>query len=281
MFLLYHLTDCCLVSLPLFSNHSEFIRTKISCVSLELNASNEKIIWYPHDVVKSNFYLHFNNLDKQSPTNILCLWVCVPVFKDLIPGLPLYYSVFLAKWSNIGASLTGFFTCYCILFSFFFYQTCRGCNHIFLLVLWFDRKCFNFISFCRFCDPGTSKHCRHEMALDANGRKLLVTSGSVRAPIYQVKLSTPPHPHPQRTLYALRIVSLCDVNFSLLAHSIPQGWPSTSLPQSFFLTCYQSDHFSLTPLHHLIYNNHFTILFTWLRFEGIRMVLKLFHTVQL
>jgi hypothetical protein len=120
MFLLYHLTDCCLVSLPLFSNHSEFIRTKMSCVSLELNASNEKIIWYPHDVVKSNFYLLFNNLDKQSPTNILCLWVCVPVFKDLIPGLPLYYSVFLAKWSNIGASLTGFFTCYCILFSFFF-----------------------------------------------------------------------------------------------------------------------------------------------------------------
>jgi hypothetical protein len=42
MFLLYHLTDYCLVSLPLFSNHSEFIRTKMSCVSLELNASNEK-----------------------------------------------------------------------------------------------------------------------------------------------------------------------------------------------------------------------------------------------
>ena len=95
MFLLYHLTDCCLVSLPLFSNHSEFIRTKMSCVSLELNASNEKIIWYPHDVVKSNFYLLFNNLDKQSPTNILCLWVCVPVFKDLIPGSsPLLFCVF-------------------------------------------------------------------------------------------------------------------------------------------------------------------------------------------
>ncbi|KAJ6868248.1 WD repeat-containing protein 91-like isoform X1 [Populus alba x Populus x berolinensis] len=50
----------------------------------------------------------------------------------------------------------------------------------------------------RFCDPGTSKHCRHEMALDANGRKLLVTSGSVRAPIYQVRgytngLKTLPH----------------------------------------------------------------------------------------
>ncbi|KAH7557736.1 hypothetical protein JRO89_XS11G0210400 [Xanthoceras sorbifolium] len=31
-----------------------------------------------------------------------------------------------------------------------------------------------------FCDPETSKQCRHEMALDANGRRLLVTSSSVR-----------------------------------------------------------------------------------------------------
>ncbi|TXG71049.1 hypothetical protein EZV62_005984 [Acer yangbiense] len=31
-----------------------------------------------------------------------------------------------------------------------------------------------------FRDPETSKQCRHEMALDANGRKLLVTSSSVR-----------------------------------------------------------------------------------------------------
>lgn len=50
----------------------------------------------------------------------------------------------------------------------------------------------------RFCNPGTSMHCRHEMALDANGRKLLVTSSSVRAPIYQVRgytngLKTLPH----------------------------------------------------------------------------------------
>ncbi|KAJ6677233.1 hypothetical protein OIU85_010411 [Salix viminalis] len=50
----------------------------------------------------------------------------------------------------------------------------------------------------RFCSPGTSMHCRHEMALDANGRKLLVTSSSVRAPIYQVRgytngLKTLPH----------------------------------------------------------------------------------------
>ncbi|XVF53483.1 hypothetical protein PTKIN_Ptkin05aG0102900 [Pterospermum kingtungense] len=34
---------------------------------------------------------------------------------------------------------------------------------------------------------GTSKYYRHEMALDANGRQLLVTCGSVRAPIYQVR----------------------------------------------------------------------------------------------
>ncbi|XP_062120288.1 uncharacterized protein LOC133834631 [Humulus lupulus] len=39
----------------------------------------------------------------------------------------------------------------------------------------------------RFCDPEISKQCRHEMALDANGRRLLTTSGSVRAPIYQVR----------------------------------------------------------------------------------------------
>ncbi|EXC05930.1 WD repeat-containing protein 91 [Morus notabilis] len=40
-------------------------------------------------------------------------------------------------------------------------------------VLW-SRNC------SRFCDPESSKHCRHEMALDANGKRLLVTSGSVR-----------------------------------------------------------------------------------------------------
>ncbi|PON34740.1 WD repeat containing protein [Trema orientale] len=39
----------------------------------------------------------------------------------------------------------------------------------------------------RFCDLESSKHCRHEMALDANGRRLLATSGLVRAPIYQVR----------------------------------------------------------------------------------------------
>uniref|UniRef100_A0A2P2KKK6 WD repeat-containing protein 91 homolog isoform X1 n=1 Tax=Rhizophora mucronata TaxID=61149 RepID=A0A2P2KKK6_RHIMU len=40
----------------------------------------------------------------------------------------------------------------------------------------------------RFSGPKTLQNCRHEMALDANGRRLLVTSGSVRAPIYQVNL---------------------------------------------------------------------------------------------
>ncbi|KAI6672407.1 hypothetical protein NL676_000313 [Syzygium grande] len=44
----------------------------------------------------------------------------------------------------------------------------------------------------------SSSHLRHEMALDANGRRLLVTSGSVRAPIYQTHsrasgLRTLPH----------------------------------------------------------------------------------------
>ncbi|XP_021826917.1 WD repeat-containing protein 91 homolog isoform X1 [Prunus avium] len=58
-------------------------------------------------------------------------------------------------------------------------------------ILW-SRNC------SRFCDPESSKNCRHEMALDANGRRLLVTSGSVRAPIYQVRghaigLRTLPH----------------------------------------------------------------------------------------
>ncbi|KAK7279877.1 hypothetical protein RJT34_24936 [Clitoria ternatea] len=48
-------------------------------------------------------------------------------------------------------------------------------------ILW-SRDC------SRFCYPLTgSKSCRHEMALDANGRRLLVTSSSVRAPIYQVQ----------------------------------------------------------------------------------------------
>nr|XP_012570167.1 WD repeat-containing protein 91-like isoform X2 [Cicer arietinum] len=40
----------------------------------------------------------------------------------------------------------------------------------------------------RFCYPlSGSKSYRHEMALDANGRRLLVTSSLVRAPIYQVQ----------------------------------------------------------------------------------------------
>ncbi|GAV84904.1 WD40 domain-containing protein [Cephalotus follicularis] len=47
-------------------------------------------------------------------------------------------------------------------------------------VLW-SRNCG------RLFDSQTSKHFRHEMALDATGRRLLVTSGSVRAPIYQVR----------------------------------------------------------------------------------------------
>ncbi|XP_063946505.1 uncharacterized protein LOC108214976 isoform X1 [Daucus carota subsp. sativus] len=58
-------------------------------------------------------------------------------------------------------------------------------------VLW-SRNCN------RFCNPQNSVQPRHEMALDANGRRLLVTSGSVRAPIYQVRaymngLRTLPH----------------------------------------------------------------------------------------
>lgn len=38
----------------------------------------------------------------------------------------------------------------------------------------------------RFCNPDTSKHCRHEMALDCTGKRLLVTSDLVRSPMYQV-----------------------------------------------------------------------------------------------
>ncbi|XP_057480413.1 uncharacterized protein LOC130767536 [Actinidia eriantha] len=58
-------------------------------------------------------------------------------------------------------------------------------------VLW-SRNC------SRFCNCENSLHCRHEMALDANGKRLLVTSGSVRAPIYQVRgqmngMKTLPH----------------------------------------------------------------------------------------
>lgn len=47
-------------------------------------------------------------------------------------------------------------------------------------ILW-SRNC------SRFCNIESSRHYRHEMSLDANGRRLLVTSGSVRAPIYQVR----------------------------------------------------------------------------------------------
>ncbi|XP_059656251.1 uncharacterized protein LOC132303144 [Cornus florida] len=47
-------------------------------------------------------------------------------------------------------------------------------------VLW-SRNC------SRFCNRDDSVYFRHEMTLDANGKRLLVTSGSVRAPIYQVR----------------------------------------------------------------------------------------------
>ncbi|KAK9062336.1 hypothetical protein SSX86_019522 [Deinandra increscens subsp. villosa] len=47
-------------------------------------------------------------------------------------------------------------------------------------VLW-SRNCH------RFSNPENSQYYRHEMALDAKGKQLLVTSGSVRAPIYQVR----------------------------------------------------------------------------------------------
>ncbi|PKA55064.1 Protein Mut11 [Apostasia shenzhenica] len=50
----------------------------------------------------------------------------------------------------------------------------------------------------RYCYPESDNICRHEIALDSNGRRLLVTSGSVRSPIYQVQshtsaLKTLPH----------------------------------------------------------------------------------------
>lgn len=47
-------------------------------------------------------------------------------------------------------------------------------------VLW-SRDC------SRCCYPESLKICRHEIALDCNGRRLLVTSGLVRSPIYQVQ----------------------------------------------------------------------------------------------
>ncbi|KAJ8510764.1 hypothetical protein OPV22_001198 [Ensete ventricosum] len=58
-------------------------------------------------------------------------------------------------------------------------------------VLW-SRDC------TRYCFPESLKICRHEIALDSNGKRLLVTSGSVRSPIYQVQghtlgLRTLPH----------------------------------------------------------------------------------------
>ncbi|MQL84964.1 hypothetical protein Taro_017485 [Colocasia esculenta] len=47
-------------------------------------------------------------------------------------------------------------------------------------VLW-SRDC------SRFCNLGSSKRLKHEISLDSNGRRLLVTSNSVRSPVYQVQ----------------------------------------------------------------------------------------------
>ncbi|KAF9599613.1 hypothetical protein IFM89_001203 [Coptis chinensis] len=38
-----------------------------------------------------------------------------------------------------------------------------------------------------FCNYENARCCRHEMAFDSTGRRLLVSSGSVRSPIYQVR----------------------------------------------------------------------------------------------
>ncbi|XP_062205461.1 uncharacterized protein LOC133907432 [Phragmites australis] len=58
-------------------------------------------------------------------------------------------------------------------------------------ILW-SRDC------SRFCNPESFNKYMHEIALDSNGKRLLVTSGLVRAPIYQVQghesgLRTLPH----------------------------------------------------------------------------------------
>ncbi|OEL35792.1 hypothetical protein BAE44_0003190 [Dichanthelium oligosanthes] len=58
-------------------------------------------------------------------------------------------------------------------------------------ILW-SRDC------SRFCNPESFNKRMHEIALDSNGKRLLVTSGLVRAPIYQVQghesgLRTLPH----------------------------------------------------------------------------------------
>ncbi|VAH04204.1 unnamed protein product [Triticum turgidum subsp. durum] len=66
----------------------------------------------------------------------------------------------------------------------------------------------------RFCNPESFNKRMHEVALDSNGKRLLATSGLVRAPIYQVQghergLRTLPHTapitsvdwHPTRSIY--------------------------------------------------------------------------------
>ena len=66
----------------------------------------------------------------------------------------------------------------------------------------------------RFCNPESFNKRMHEVALDSNGKRLLATSGLVRAPIYQVQghergLRTLPHTapitsvdwHPTRPIY--------------------------------------------------------------------------------
>ncbi|RWR96524.1 WD repeat-containing protein 91 [Cinnamomum micranthum f. kanehirae] len=58
---------------------------------------------------------------------------------------------------------------------------------------------------CQFFSPGSTQDNRHEMALDSYGRRLLVTSSSVRSPIYQVQghmsaLRTLPHSAAIRTV---------------------------------------------------------------------------------
>lgn len=48
----------------------------------------------------------------------------------------------------------------------------------------------NCISITRFCSPESFSKRMHEISLDSDGKRLLVTSGLVRAPIYQVSTIT-------------------------------------------------------------------------------------------
>lgn len=81
--------------------------------------------------------------------------------------------------------------------------------------------------FFRFFSPGSTQDYRHEMALDSYGRRLLVTSSSVRSPIYQVVITHSAFSLPLLFVYSFSLsLTFCWAifQFNFFSMFFPEKW---------------------------------------------------------